>query len=127
MIYPTISIRQPWSECIINPAFGKDVENRTWALPRQFIGRTVLIHAGKKVDANTGYLSRAVSSANERLNTGGIVGVLVFSCCVQNSGSKWAEEGFFHWQIAKAIKVEFFPCGGQLGFFSVDYPYEVQL
>ncbi len=49
MMYPTISIRQPWAELII--AHGKDVENRTWHIPFKYLNTPILIHASKKWEA----------------------------------------------------------------------------
>ena len=37
------SIRQPWAWATLHA--GKDVENRSWPLPRKMVGRRVLIHA----------------------------------------------------------------------------------
>ena len=40
-----ISIRQPWSECIVRGV--KPIEVRTWLPPSKLIGERVAIHAGK--------------------------------------------------------------------------------
>ena len=38
-----ISIKQPWAYLIV---YGiKDIENRTWACPKKYIGQRVLIHS----------------------------------------------------------------------------------
>lgn len=40
----TITIKQPWASLIAHGI--KDIENRTWACPKKYIGQRVLIHAG---------------------------------------------------------------------------------
>jgi ASCH domain. len=42
----TISIKQPWASLIVHGI--KDIENRTWPLPKKHIGKRVLIHASSK-------------------------------------------------------------------------------
>jgi hypothetical protein len=44
-----LSIRQPWAWAIMHA--GKDIENRTWWPAKRVIGKTILIHTGKKADA----------------------------------------------------------------------------
>ena len=39
-----ITIKQPWASFIVHGL--KDIENRTWACPKKYIGQRVLIHAG---------------------------------------------------------------------------------
>lgn len=39
-----ITIKQPWASFIVHGL--KDIENRTWACPKKYIGQMVLIHAG---------------------------------------------------------------------------------
>lgn len=109
-----ISIRQPWAHLILTR--GKDVENRSWPCPAKYLGRTVLIHASSKPVSET----LAYSSLN--LPLGGIVGVMTITTCVRDSPSAWAEPAMFHWILANAKEVPFFPCPGRLGFFDVDYP-----
>lgn len=50
-----ISIKQPWAYLIA--AGIKDIENRTWACPKKYIGERVLIHASAKPDAGLRDLS----------------------------------------------------------------------
>lgn len=45
-----ISIKQPWASLIAHGI--KDIENRTWKCPQQYIGQRVLIHAAKTTDEN---------------------------------------------------------------------------
>jgi hypothetical protein len=127
MILPAISIKQPWAYAILH--FGKDVENRTWDLPRKFLGKTVLVHAGKRFD-DDGYSHLVLQGYSlppfSVFNTGGIVGMLTFSSHrTPAPRSPWAEPGLHWWPIASAMWLKYFACKGSLGFFNVDYPYEV--
>jgi hypothetical protein len=127
VIYNAISIKQPWAHAILH--FGKDVENRTWDLPRKFFGKTVLIHAGKRFD-DAAYLhfknQRYPMPPFSALRTGGIVGELTFSAHITpGPRSPWAEPGMHWWHISSARPLSYFPCKGSLGFFTVDYPHEV--
>ena len=57
---------------------------------------------------------------------GGIVGILIFGSCCADYKSEWAERGFYHWGIKTAMRgLAFHPCKGRLGFFEVDYPYDL--
>lgn len=124
MMLPAISIRQPWAWCIINA--GKDVENRTWPLPKKYLNTPVLIHAGKTADEDAVDFLDCIGMIQSGCPTpdtypkGGIVGALVFNCC-KPSGSEWAEPGLYHWGIRNAVPLPFFACKGRLGFFTVDY------
>jgi hypothetical protein len=128
MIFPAISIMQPWPYAMFN--LGKDCENRSWALPIQYFNKTVLIHAGKKMDkAGLDYLDRFTVRGGRltprEIPLGGIVGRIEFSACSRMYLSDWGEPGFFHWFIRAAAPLKFHPCKGSLGFFEVDYPYEI--
>jgi len=132
MILPAISIRQPWAWAILHA--GKDVENRTWALPKKYLNRPILIHAGKNLDHEGMFaipMQKYISKYSlYALDTGGIVGVTVFIDCTQrNSNNAWAVYGQFNWRIdqARTRALPFFPCPGRLGFFEVDYPHEVAI
>jgi hypothetical protein len=128
MILPAVSINQPWPYAILY--LGKDVENRTWNFPRKYLGKTVLMHASLAFDHN-GYrwlVERGYSLpvCEHDFPTGGIVGSMTFSRnIVPGPRSPWAEPGRHWWPIASARPLKFFPCKGKLGFFIVDYPYEV--
>jgi hypothetical protein len=115
-----LSIRQPWAHRIL--CEGKDVENRTWPIPLKYRGRRVLIHAGLRPDMAE---RKRCAFPDAELPLGGIVGVVTLRGCVQDSLSPWAEPGCFHWLLADARPLRFFPCKGFLGFFTVAYPYEV--
>lgn len=124
---PAISIRQPWPELIIS--HGKDVENRFWRCPDKYLGKPVLIHAGKAWETvgDLRFIHELKACQRKQLDLGGIVGVFVIAANLTDSPSKWADPfpGCVHWAIDRAEPVRFFPCPGRLGFFMVDYPYNV--
>lgn len=121
MILPAISIMQPWPYAIFH--LGKDCENRSWKLPKRFVGVPVLIHAGKTVDMLAcAYLERdrdCCIPTRKNLPKGGIVGVVQFTgftgCC--GPDSEWAEKGLcLQWWIGAARELPFHPCKGRLVF-----------
>ena len=127
MILPAISIRQPWTWAILHA--GKDVENRSWKLPKKYTNRAILLHTGKRIDREAvTHLLHLGFDVPEKMEAGGIVGMVVFTgftgCC--GPDSDWAEKGLYlQWRIGKSQALPFFPCPGRLSFFEVDYPYEV--
>ena len=125
MILPAISIRQPWAFLICER--GKDVENRTWACPQKYFGQLVLLHAGQSpiVPGHENFGDHVPPLCGYALPLGGVVGLARILGCVKHSTSLWAEPGQFHWLLAEARSLPFYPCKGRLGFFQVDYPHEV--
>jgi hypothetical protein len=131
MIYPAISIRQPWAEAIIS--VGKNIENRTWKCPEKYLNRWVLIHAGKELDreANTEFYTELRTVLQTHPPRGGIVGAMKIlsghemNLHVGPDGNRWASGLCFNWELARARYVPFLPCKGKLGFFQVDYPFEL--
>lgn len=125
-----LSIRQPWAHLII---FGmKDVENREW--PTRVRG-PVLIHAGKTM-TKADYTAAVIFCSGLPEHTlpndfffpefgslksqcGGIVGSMNISDCVIKSPSPWFC-GPYGFVIEAAGSLEFRPCNGKLGFFTVD-------
>jgi len=139
MNLPTIaiSVQQPWAWFIVNGV--KDVENRTWPVPSKYIG-PVLIHAGKSPKFSMAEASDIIQQLRERhgkpesmtcfklgRETGGIVGMARIVGCTKGHRSIWAntEPGTWHWEIADAKPLPFMPFKGVLGFFSVEYPGQI--
>ena len=94
-----ISIKQPWASLIVHGI--KDIENRTWVCPQKYIGKRVLIHAsaGNKFNINlndeqmtAAFPLIAKKSVLEHWDFGAIIGSIVFSDCVINHPSIWAEK-----------------------------------
>jgi len=113
-----ISIRQPWAWLIVNGY--KDIENRIWE-PK--LRGPVLIHTGKSRAHLTAeelkYIKRHYHVAHlpDTFETGGIVGIAEITGCVQRHRSKWFH-GPYGWTLAKARRLPFKQCKGQLKFFT---------
>jgi hypothetical protein len=127
-ITKALTIQEPWVSLILT--CGKDVENRTWAIPPQCLNQWIAVHASKKVDRDACNLY-AISPEPTRL--GAVVGAVKFIDCHQNwQCSDWAEYGKYHWIIdrRKLILYEPIPCRGQLGLWDCDLSltdYKVQV
>lgn len=98
-----ISVKQPWAYLLC--AGIKDIENRTWKLPEKYKGQRVLIQASGKPDNGLRDLSLFTNEqwtaltkeasqhvVNEIMETSAIIGSVVFSDCVVNHTSIWAEK-----------------------------------
>lgn len=94
-----ISVKQPWAYLLC--AGIKGIENRTWVCPQKYIGKRVLIHAsaGNKFNINlndeqmtAAFPLIAKKSVLEHWDFGAIIGSIVFSDCVINHSSVWAEK-----------------------------------
>jgi hypothetical protein len=112
-----LSIQQPWAWAILNA--GKDIENRNWNTP---IRGRVLIHASARFDKSAVdcFLDCFNIKVPQGLMCGGIVGSIEICGVVESSSSKWFY-GPYGFVLRKPIIVSFFPCRGNIGFFSVDY------
>ncbi len=116
-----ISIRQPWASLIV--AGIKDIENRSGL--KNFRG-ICWVHASKTIDKE-GFswmkeqLDPAIYS-NLEFPTGGIIGKVDFYDCVTESASIWFR-GPYGFLLRHPMRIDFFPCSGQLGFFDVVVPF----
>jgi len=107
-----ISVRQPWAHAIIH--LGKDVENRPWRTHRR--GR-ILIQASLKVERDE---AGSLGLDPDELPTGEIVGAVEIVDCIQNSKSKWAIKGQWHWVLKNPLVLaKPIPLKGALGFIKV--------
>lgn len=95
-----ISIKQPWASLIAHGI--KDIENRTWACPKKYIGQRVLIHASVKgsnfwdspVTGLVDNFLRNISKSGtdwSKYPFGAIIGSVEIVDCVINHPSIWAE------------------------------------
>ncbi|MGA2036508.1 MAG: ASCH domain-containing protein [Acidimicrobiales bacterium] len=106
-----LTIRQPWASLIV--AGIKDVENRSWRTNHR--GR-LGIHAGGRVEQDAfdtyGHL------LDGDLPRGALIGSVTVVDCVENSRSKWALPGHWHWLLAEPKKLAHpRPMPGQLGLW----------
>lgn len=99
----TLSVKQPWAYLLC--AGIKDIENRTWKLPKKYKGERVLIHASGDKKLNLSTLTREqYNDACDKFEWNGamkpvdqwsrsaIIGAVKFSDCVINHPSIWAEK-----------------------------------
>lgn len=95
------TVKQPWAYLIC--AGIKPIENRTWPLPKKYIGKRVYIHSsaaqGKKFKINLtdeqmieAFGSIANEAINGKFHFGAIIGYVEFTGCVVNHPSIWAEQ-----------------------------------
>ncbi len=130
-----ITIKQPWASLIVHGI--KDIENRTWACPKKYIGQRVLIHASTKPD-NEPYRIFNDEQANAidgcvmdvvgfYKQTGCIIGSVEIIGCTINHHSIWAEKTnyykkpVYNWVLAKpALYENLITAKGKLSFW--DYP-----
>lgn len=120
-----ISIQQPYAWLIVEGH--KNVENRGWSTAHR---GPILIHASRKnAWGGNELLSRCEKIISrpgfvmpdwEDYQRGGIIGQVDITDCVnvKPRGNKWWE-GPFGFLLANAKPLEFFPCRGQLGIFTV--------
>jgi predicted transcriptional regulator len=104
-----ISIKQPWAYLIC--AGIKDIENRTWACPKRYIGQRVLIHASGDRKLNLTSLTREqYNYACDKIiwdsttvkpcdmwNRSAIIGSVEIVDCVINHPSIWADKNKVKW------------------------------
>ena len=123
----TISIKQPWASLICLGI--KDIENRTWACPKKYIGTRVLIHSSK-IGVKDGWRALIESQIREASNKGligykydelpssAIIGSVEVVDCIQNHQSIWAEKLVYNWVLANPILFDKpISCKGKLSFW----------
>lgn len=106
----TLSEKQPWGYLICSGV--KDIENRTWPLPKAMKGERVLIHTSAKPDGRLIPLQKSLftkeqwaSLTDEIANnviqklpvTSAIIGSVEIVDCVINHPSIWAEHTAKKW------------------------------
>jgi hypothetical protein len=107
-----ISIRQPWAYAILH--LGKNVENKP--MRTHYRGR-ILIQASLKIE-NDEALELKLNP--DELPTGAIVGDVEIVDCVDDSRSKWAIDGQWHWILRNPRHLKTpIPFKGKLGFMRV--------
>ena len=137
MVYPVISLRQPWAGLVVNGI--KDAENRDWRLPDKYHNCTVLVHASAKPMFSVREAIHEIAirelpaqesfSINTTLS-GFIIGAVRFKGCVPanlNPASPWCDAGSdFWWMIENATPLPPVPARGKLRFWKFDYPGRVE-
>lgn len=129
-----ITIKQPFATLIVDGV--KDVENRSWVLPKKYIGERVLIHSSRSKEmfnkkkslldndqirhlCELGYDNKNKNTDNFPI--GVILGSAVITSCVYGHESVWAMEGHYHFILAHAVRFpQPIPATGKLGFWEYD-------
>ena len=144
-----LTVMQPYASFIAARAddqMGKDIENRTWPLPRSFVTpQRVYVHAGLKPDGKnynetkhiTGGLMQLLWKLGEaeghsdvwdtvylrrqsRANRyGAILGTVEITGCVTESDSPWFGGPYGFTLADPVVFDEPIPYAGKLGFFEV--------
>ena len=130
-----LSIRQPWAWLIVNGY--KDVENRTWRLPKTFmVPQRIYVHAGLKQDYDAydgdathrrlgAWIQERITPevsfdwSTGQLVLGAIVGeVTVVGCVTSASELPWFE-GPYGFALRDPVAYEEpIQCKGRLGFWT---------
>lgn len=96
MIYPVITIYQPWATWIIRG--WKKIETRTHPRLQSLIHQTILIHAGQKTDFSLATISNPYLTDEqiffnpEEIVNGMILGSAYVDACGWLSGDRWENE-----------------------------------
>lgn len=112
----------------------KNVENRTWGLPKGFkLPQRIYIHASKRDDPIESVLELCVhemglpfmvvmAMTSPLLGRGALIGEVDIVGCIRDSKSPWAVPGQYHFILKnpRGYKVTV-PCKGRLGFFLPDF------
>lgn len=95
-----ITVKQPWASLIVHGV--KDIENRTRACPKKYIGKRVLIHASARPDDEPYAIfnDEQASAIDDTImdvcgyykQVGSIIGSVQIVDCVVNHSSVWAEK-----------------------------------
>src|ERR1043166_1385277 len=102
-----LTVRQPMAHAILH--LGKDVENRSY---RAYYRGPLLIHAGAYRERHpreilAEYMKQPPSEEKlTGLPLGCILGVVMLVDCVQNSKSRWADKGAWHWVLRDARTIK---------------------
>jgi len=133
----TISIRQPWGSMIVDGP--KRIENRGartytrgWVLIHSALtfdetALPWLTHQGKKFTAPLDLamlMHGRVIAKRPDLPTGGIIGAMNITDCVQASDSPFWR-GPHGYVIDRVVKLPFHPCRGLPGIFDVTLPPDI--
>lgn len=132
MIYPVISIRQPWAALILLGL--KDVENRSWPLPDAYVDVPILLNSSKapnfdpqsiNLEAHRRRMCILPCDARHVARTGCILGFIVFTGCERNSGtpfSRWCDKDALYWWKIKTVTrlPQPIPAPGHLRFWTYD-------
>lgn len=89
-----ISLHQPYASLLVHEAMPKIHETRSWPVPARLVGRTVLIHAAKRVhlDEDVALICRQLWGLDWRgaIPRGAFVGTVIFGPPFRITGERQA-------------------------------------
>jgi hypothetical protein len=132
-----ISVLQPWASALLGP---KDVENRSWPLPAEYLGVPLALHASKRYSADEAHWFTYVAGfarlpdeeiakllQESRQTLGAIIGVIRFEASLTQYVSPWFA-GPYGWvkMDVKALATPI-PCRGALSLWTVPADIEAEI
>jgi hypothetical protein len=84
---PALTLWEPWASAVAY--HGKDVENRSWAPPRDLVGQRIAIHAGMKIDKPAIAMLGFVYGITIEPTPGHVLCTVRITTCVEESSSEW--------------------------------------
>jgi len=135
-----LSVKQPWATELLGP---KDIENRSWRLPTQYLGVPIALHASKQKSFDEFWNFRHLVVTKNILDAsdpdsglcvyGAIIGTIIFSRVLtldeekREINSPWAF-GPFCWVKAAVTTCETpIPCRGSLGVWKMPDNVELEV
>ena len=128
-----LTIIEPWLSCILY--HGKDVENRSWRLPVDFLNKPIALHTSKKnipirdmVAASTSLKPFGIR-VDPYLPPGCIVATAYFTKCeLGEPKPPWRLPNLYHWHLkVTGIRETPIPARGALGFWEVPPELEFKI
>jgi len=133
-----ISVLQPWATSLLG---AKDIENRTWPLPEQYLGVPLALHASKRRVGSefTAFLDTAMNGGYNAMEAmlmtgtkfphayGAIIGVIVFSINVTASDSPWFAGPYGWVKLDVKALPEPISCKGALSLWGVPADIEAEI
>lgn len=115
-----LTLWQPWAYLMFFD--DKNVENRGWAAPRQYVGKHLWIHAGARKmtrDEREDFLDEWPEHADAlaTMTYGAIVGRTKLEGCHRNFQSRWATLGSVHWHMTNRLACRPIPYKGAQGIW----------
>ncbi|MBA3351215.1 MAG: ASCH domain-containing protein [Blastocatellia bacterium] len=113
-----LSLRQPWAWLVVNGY--KDIENRSWRTNHR---GPLLIHASStRTDFTIENLAKIEKihgvRVPQKVDIGGIVGLVDVADCLQRHSSKWYFSGNWAWVLKRPQRLPFRECKAVVGLFT---------
>jgi hypothetical protein len=133
-----LTCHEPWAWSFFDfGAASKDVENRSYKIPGLYHG-PLAIHVSRKqlkvseldvidefiVRATGNLFSPASIPPRDKALRGHVIGTVDVIGCIDDSQSRWAMPGYYHWCVTNQRRVRPVPIIGQQGMFERDLELE---